>query len=311
VVGLIATAELCCNLILEPWLYGQSAGVSQVALLVAVAFWTWLWGPVGLLVATPLTVCLVVVGRHVPELEFLSVLLTDEEPLDVHQRLYQRLLAGDVDEAKQIVDEFLALSPSERLYDELLIPVLVRSRADRERQRLSTEDEERVLHAARALLDELRTAPAAERDSDSEPGPPSAAPPIRVSTFAAAGAADLLAASMLRDLACAESVEFTGPLVPFRADLASTSAAPAVACIVATSRDGLRPARRLARKLRRRAPETTVVVVAWRGLPEPASSRPAESSDAPTAVVGSLLEARDRIWRCGDVAEHENSTTAL
>jgi hypothetical protein len=267
-----------------------------------------------LLVATPLTVCLVVVGRHVPELEFLSVLLTDEEPLDVHQRLYQRLLAGDVDEAKQIVDEFLALSPSERLFDELLIPVLVRSRADRDRQRLSAEDEERVLHAARALLDEMRTAPAGERDSYAEAGPPTAAQPIRVSTFAAAGAADLLAASMLRDLACAESVEFTGPLVPFRAELASTSgasAAPAVACIVATSRDGLRPARRLARKLRRRAPETAVVVVAWRGLPEPASSRPAESSDAPTAVVGSLLEARDRIWRCGDVTDHENSTTAL
>jgi hypothetical protein len=83
-------------MVMEPWLYGQSAGVSQVALLVSAAFWTWLWAPVGLLLATPLAVCLVVVGKHVPELDFITVLLADEPVLNPDARFYQRLLAADV-----------------------------------------------------------------------------------------------------------------------------------------------------------------------------------------------------------------------
>jgi len=81
VIGLFLVLELFCNMVLETWLYGQSAGVSQVALLVAIAFWTWLWGPVGLLLATPLTVCLVVLSKYVPEMEFLGVLMIRQAPV--------------------------------------------------------------------------------------------------------------------------------------------------------------------------------------------------------------------------------------
>jgi predicted PurR-regulated permease PerM len=86
VIGLILLLELASNLIMEPWLYGQSAGVSEVALLVAIAFWTWLWGPVGLLLATPLTVCLSVLSRYIPPLDFLNTLMGDEPVLDVPTR---------------------------------------------------------------------------------------------------------------------------------------------------------------------------------------------------------------------------------
>ena len=80
-IGLFVVLELLSNNVMEPWLYGSSTGVTPIALIVAAVFWTWLWGPVGLLFSTPLTVCLVVMGRHVPRLSFLSVLLSDEEAL--------------------------------------------------------------------------------------------------------------------------------------------------------------------------------------------------------------------------------------
>ena len=93
VVGLFLVLELVTSVVMEPWLYGQSAGVSQVALLIAVIFWTWLWGPVGLLLATPLTVCLIVLGKHLPALGFIVVLMGDRPVIEAKARYYQRLLA--------------------------------------------------------------------------------------------------------------------------------------------------------------------------------------------------------------------------
>ena len=83
VVGLLLALELVSNNVMEPWLYGQSIGVSEVALLVSAAFWAFLWGPIGLVLSGPLTVCLVVLGRYVPALEFFDVLLGDEPALDL------------------------------------------------------------------------------------------------------------------------------------------------------------------------------------------------------------------------------------
>ena len=103
VIGLFLTIELLASNVAEPRLYGRSIGVSEVALLVAAAFWAFLWGPIGLILSSPLTVCLVVLGKYVPQLKFLDVLLGDEPPLDAHVTFYQRLLARDQDEATQLV----------------------------------------------------------------------------------------------------------------------------------------------------------------------------------------------------------------
>ena len=105
-VALFAGLELLINNVLEPWLYGSSTGLSPIAILVAAVFWTTLWGPVGLLLATPLTVCLVVLGRHVPQLQFLEVLLGSEPVLPPEVKFYQRLLAGDPEEAARVVEEY-------------------------------------------------------------------------------------------------------------------------------------------------------------------------------------------------------------
>src|ERR1043166_7703389 len=107
IVGILVALELSCNMVLEPLLYAESAGVSGVGLLIAVAFWTWLWGPVGLVLSTPLTMCLLVLGRYVPNLEVLGVLLGDEPALDPEINFYQRLLARDQDEATALVEQFV------------------------------------------------------------------------------------------------------------------------------------------------------------------------------------------------------------
>src|SRR5262249_19638795 len=136
-------------------------GVSDVALLIAVLFWTWLWGPVGLVLATPLTVCLVVLGKHVPELSFLVVLMGDEPALEPHLRYYQRLLAEDEDEAAEIVEDYAREHPVERVADDLLVPALMSLRRDRASGAVSDADARYVLERTREIMDELPLSPAA------------------------------------------------------------------------------------------------------------------------------------------------------
>src|SRR5919199_3293611 len=107
VLGLFLVAELISNNVIEPWLYGSSTGLSSLAIIMAAIFWTTLWGPVGLFLATPLTVCLVVIGRYVPQLEFLGVLLGSDPVLAPDERFYQRLLASNIEEAVEIAETYV------------------------------------------------------------------------------------------------------------------------------------------------------------------------------------------------------------
>ena len=124
IAALFIALELFTNLVLETYLYSQSAGVSQVALLVAVAFWTWIWGPVGLALATPLTVCLVVLAKYVPDLEIVSILMSDEPVMGPARSYYQRLVARDENEAATLVQDYIASHPGHDLYDEVFVPAL-------------------------------------------------------------------------------------------------------------------------------------------------------------------------------------------
>ena len=147
--ALFIVLELISGNILEPWLYGASTGLSSIAILAAAIFWTWLWGPVGLLLSTPLTVCLVVLGRHVHQFGFLNVLLGSEPVLEPAESLYQRLLAGDPDEATERAEEYLKTHSILMYYEEVAIPAL--SKFDHDRARGVLTDERRALVAAGAL----------------------------------------------------------------------------------------------------------------------------------------------------------------
>ena len=143
--GFYVVLELFTNLFLETVLYAGAAGVSQVALLIAVAFWTWLWGPLGLVLATPLTVCVVVIGKRVPALEFLGTLMSDAPALSIEASYYQRLLAGDQAEAAELIDRFAKAEAGEEIFDRLLVPALNYAERDRLEGRLSADEERAVI----------------------------------------------------------------------------------------------------------------------------------------------------------------------
>jgi len=133
--------ELLAGQVIEPMIYGHSSGLSPVAVILSASFWTWLWGPVGLVIATPLTVCLVVLGRHVERLKFLDIMLGNRPPLTPPQLVYQRMLAGDPLEAAEQAHDFLKGSSLEDYCDKILLEGLRLAEADR---RLGHLDEERL-----------------------------------------------------------------------------------------------------------------------------------------------------------------------
>lgn len=153
--ALFIAMELISNNVLEPWLYGSETGLSPLAIIVAAIFWAWLWGPLGLVLSTPLTVCLVVLGRHVSQFEFLGVLLGNEPVLEPHARVYQRLLAGDPYEAADYAEDYLEDEYLVDFYDEVAMPALMLGEVDRQRGVMTHEQRVRFATAASTLVQEL------------------------------------------------------------------------------------------------------------------------------------------------------------
>lgn len=156
VIGLFLILELVSNMIMEPWLYGQSIGVSEIGLLAVTGFWTWLWGPIGLVLATPLTVCLVVLGRYVPQLHIFEVLVGDQAALTPPVSYYQRLLAHDQDEAEDVVQEYLREHSTDKMYDDVLAPALLLAWQDRSQGTLDSQDHTFILKTTNEIVEELR-----------------------------------------------------------------------------------------------------------------------------------------------------------
>jgi len=121
---LYAVTELIMGQAVEPLVYGHSTGLSPIAVIIAAIFWTWIWGPIGLIISTPLTLCLVVLGRHIEGLESFDVLLGDRPALTPTERLYQRMLAGDPDEAEEQAERYLVDQPLSSYYDEVVLEAL-------------------------------------------------------------------------------------------------------------------------------------------------------------------------------------------
>ncbi|GAA5118727.1 AI-2E family transporter [Luteolibacter yonseiensis] len=168
-IGLFIGLELFSNNVMEPWLYGSSTGVTPIALIVAALVWTWLWGPVGLVLATPLTVCLVVMGRHIPRLAFLSIILSDEEPLTPAEECYHRLhRAGEHDEM-ELVDHYLKANSTASLFDSVLVPVITAAETDHRAGLLETEQLDFIERGLGDILNELEMRDEVDlRDSEKE-----------------------------------------------------------------------------------------------------------------------------------------------
>jgi predicted PurR-regulated permease PerM/methylmalonyl-CoA mutase cobalamin-binding subunit len=198
-LGLFLLIELVSNNFVEPLLYGAETGISTIGILVAAVFWTWLWGPVGLLLATPLTVCLVVIGRYVPQFRFLSVLLGDEPPLPLAAQVYHRLLAMDPAETAAVLEASLKGKTIAEHYDGVLIPALILAERDRHRGELTAEREELVDTTIRDWIEEL--AGRLEEDGSLGPETEGDATAGRLVCVSANDRADELAGQMFAQLA--------------------------------------------------------------------------------------------------------------
>jgi predicted PurR-regulated permease PerM len=303
VIGLFLTIELLASNVAEPRLYGRSIGVSEVALLVAAAFWAFLWGPIGLVLSSPLTVCMVVLGKYVPQLKFLDVLLGDEPPLDAHITFYQRLLARDQDEATQLILTQAKASSPEQVYDDFLVPALNYAKRDRERDDLTESDEQSVLQATREILEDLGerrevVTQAEEAIRAEDRGNASAPIPLRVLACPARDEADRLALEMLRQLLDpAKWVVEIAAVETLTADLVAQVAEqePALVCIGALPPGGLAHTRYLCKKLRARFPKVKIVVGRW-GLTGGVEANREQLQDAGADLAATtILETRSQL----------------
>jgi predicted PurR-regulated permease PerM len=301
--GLFVVLELGCSFALEPLLYGQSAGVSQVALLCSIAFWAWLWGPIGLLLATPLTVCLVVFAKHVPGMEFVGILMADAPPIAPPAAYYQRLLAMDRPEATRIVSEYAKDHPPEGIYDDLILPALAHARRDRRHGLLPEAVERYVWATTRELVDELhaRRPSAAGAGAEAPPGGLVASAPSRVHVLACPvrDEADLLGLVMLQHLVdeARWKIDLCSPQLLASEVIARVEETrPAAVCIGALpSSGGGTHTRYLCKRLRARFPDLRIIVGRW-GLRDPGGPVRRHLEAAGADQVGlTLVETRGHL----------------
>jgi len=289
-VALFFVVELATYMIVEPLLYGQTIGVSSAALLVAVAFWTWLWGPIGLVLGTPLTVCLVVLGKHIPALGFITVFMTDEPALAGDVSYYQRLLANDAAEAQDILEAHFEGHALTEVYDDIVIPALSRAKADCEAERVSREEAQAIYKAARDTVAEMG---ARHLPSGSKNGLDAGVPSVL--GCAAGDHADEIALSMLRQLLRPAECTFeriSGHALSGEIVALADEKKPGLLLIAALTPGGLDQTRHLCKRLRARFPGIKILVGRWGDNGQSEQDRAPLLAAGANAVGTTLRESR-------------------
>jgi predicted PurR-regulated permease PerM len=255
VVGLFLVLELLSNNVMEPLLYGHSVGLSSLAVIVAAIFWTWLWGPIGLVIATPMTACLVVLSSYVPALDAIGRLLGERPALKPHETLYQRLLARDVDEADGIVTR----QREERSVDDacqLVLDTLLTLKRDLQAGRISADDGSFVITALNESIEDLRTV------GVDTPYDPNAEPPVLLMGLPGRDPLDALVLELARVLLREERATLevlSTDLMAGEAMEAIEAKAPAAVVVPSLPPAGLTPARHLCMRLHARIPRLVLI----------------------------------------------------
>jgi predicted PurR-regulated permease PerM/methylmalonyl-CoA mutase cobalamin-binding subunit len=308
-LGLFLALELVISNVFESWLYGKHTGVSAVAVMLAAVFWTWLWGSVGLLLATPLTVCLLVLGKHVPQLSFLDTLLGNEPVFELKTRVYQRLLAGDQEEAGELVEEALEQSSLAKVYDTVLIPALALAESDRRRGDIDEGRQKFIFQSLKDTIEELGEreqerprnqvngdALAMHDGADLVIASTSTKPSILL--LPARNEADEIAATMLAQLVetngfVVETISET-VLAGELADLIAQRQADVV-CISAMPPAAATHARYLCKRLQGKFPEGRLIVGLWNAQGDLAKARARIGCEATVRTVATLAQAHEQI----------------
>jgi predicted PurR-regulated permease PerM len=308
VMGMFVVLELVSNNVVEPLLYGSGTGVSSMAVLLAAVFWTWLWGVSGLVLSTPLTVCVVVIGRHFPRARWLAILLGDEPGLPLPARVYQRLLAADQEEVFDLAQAYLKDHSLLQWYDDVLIPALSMAEADRHEGALESQRQQVVYATASELIDDLRHE-SGKRSKEEKPEEVDAASVAADSesrrsqapalVIAAHDRADELVGRMLAQMmnASGQRAEAlgTGGLASEVCEQAAKRN-PSIICISSMPPMAIGHARYMGKRVRERMPDVRLVVGLWNASdPE----RAAQRMDVPpeTTIVRTLAEALEALRR--------------
>jgi hypothetical protein len=322
--GLFVVLELSIANIVEPWLYGAHTGISSLAILVAAVFWAILWGPVGLILSTPLTVCLILMGRYVPQLTFLEVLLGDEPVLPVEAHFYQRLLALDQEEARDIAVAYLKEKPLGSFYDAVLLPALAMAEQDRHVNSLEAATVSFISQSARDLIEEL-----GERslDFDSDNDEPvlfngdglsgnepdhTALSGLRVVCIPAADEADETVAMMIAQLLERLGCDVRHLRIASRATILDevATSAPQVAVISALPPFATGQARSLCKRLRHRYPELKIILGLWSFEGGVAKARDRVGPGCAEMVATNLQEAISLVGEINQSIGSSNQTRA-
>lgn len=307
VIVLHVVLETISDNVLKPWFLSTSAGVSSLAIVVASLFWAWIWGPVGLLLATPITVVLVVIGRHVPQLVFLNVLFGENASIDPSVRVYQRLIAMDQDDVGELTDSALAEARSfVQVCDSMLIPALRMAEFDRHHGTLLDSREQFIERVMREVIEDLAEKSRrihANALANAAPGAPraeqdSSAAAVRVLCIPAKNELDQVVGQMLK--AALQNVGVTCEVAA--ADMLAGEKALSVGehgadiiCISALPPSGLMHARYLGKRLRARYPDMMILVALWGselGRDEGIASLRVEG---PCIFVSTLADARQEV----------------
>jgi predicted PurR-regulated permease PerM len=288
VFGLFALLELFDWSVLEPWLYGSHTGVSPVALLLAAGFWTWLWGFAGLFLAVPMTVCAVVMGKYIPQLKFLQVLLGDEPVLEPHERLYQRLLSSNRDEADSVLEDALSEISFPEVCDRIIVPAMLRAEEDHDRGTLSEAKRYNILEHINEWIDERLETMTATRSLFGNPEVPPA--PAAVLCVPASDRADEIVAKLLE--AAVIERKLSARIVGARdaIQLAGEGLASRAIVISALRPEAVTAARAVCKRLRMNNDEVSVYVGLWNATGDLDRARQRLAAAGATRTVVSFEE---------------------
>ena len=304
VIGLFLMAELVSNNVIEPWLYGSSTGLSSLAIIMAAIFWTTLWGPVGLFLATPLTVCLVVIGRYVPRLEFLGILLGSDPVLAPEERLYQRLLAGNLEEAVELAEDYVDEHSSREFYDNVGIPALRLAENDRQRSTTDTSYRRLVADTAICVVREVEDHVREKASFDGEPneqageGRVPSAGEARILCLAGRTELDRAAVEMMAQALGERGIgaRVLPPIAVSQGALGQLDLNGVdVVCLSYLHPQPQVYARYICRRLRRRAPHIKLAVCCWNPAPGIGQTDALAKQMAADAAFTSLEACIDRV----------------
>ena len=297
IIGTFIVLEVVTGNYIEPRIYGRHTGLSSLAILIAAAFWTLIWGPVGLILSVPLTVCLVVMGSHVRSLDFLTVLLGDRPVIPPYTCFYQRMLAHDEREAADMLENALKSEPLVAVYDSILIPALTVVEKDRQQGELDEDTARFIRSTTFELVDELGFRAFEERDQASaNPGEPvNGSPPAlpRAAIVPVRDGSDDLVSTMLTQVLSLAGFKATSlPIRPIEETISAVADQnPEVVVLSGMPPVAIARANRLYRSLRAANAQLRIIVGIWNYTEDHSRAAQMISRTDPPHISTSLADA--------------------